>query len=119
LNINLEKPTDYDWVTINDKFHIRTILRTFGDDEKKKILISLLNDPEISSNVLKENNIPQTSGYRKIKEMINDGMIIAKNIVILDGRRFYIYVPVFKDLKIQIVKDHVIVKVKMNKQTAV
>lgn len=114
MNASLEKPADHEWVRIDDKSRIETILRTFGDDDKKKILISLLDEPSISSNVLRKNNIQQTSGYRKIKELIKDGMIIAKNYIILDERKFYVYASVFKDLKIQVVRDKIIVKVKEN-----
>lgn len=114
MSISLENPIDHEWITINDKSYIETVLRTFGDDDKEKKLISLLHEPNISSDVLRKNSILQTSGYRKIKEMINDGMIITKSFIISDGRKFYIYVSVFKDLKIRIVKDKIIVKVKMN-----
>ena len=107
--------SEQEWISVSDEQNVRTILRSYGDDEKKNILVSLVG-PDLTSNVLRKNNISQTSGYRKIKELINDGLIVAKSLIILDGRKFYKHVSVFEDLKINIVKDKVVVKVKINKE---
>ncbi|MBI1828013.1 MAG: hypothetical protein HY222_04305 [Thaumarchaeota archaeon] len=114
MQVNLQG--DSEWIAVNDETRVRTILRAYGDVDKKNIMINLVNKPDITSNVLRKCDIPQTSGYRKIKELIDDDLIVTKRSIVIDGRRFYKYISVFEDLDILIAKNNVVIKVKMNKE---
>ncbi|MGI0041606.1 MAG: hypothetical protein ACRD94_06545, partial [Nitrosopumilaceae archaeon] len=60
---------DEEWMTIRDSNIAKTVLEAFGDEDKKKIMSVLMNEPHIVSEVLSLCNLPQTSGYRKINSM--------------------------------------------------
>ena len=66
-----------EWITIQDQELSNIFLETFGDEDKKRILGTVLNKSLIVADILKESKIPQTSGYRKINSMIKNGILIA------------------------------------------
>ena len=110
---------DNHWVTIGDKSLTQTILEAFGDDDKKKILTTFTNEPLIVSEVLETCNLPQTSGYRKINALIDAGLLIPMGFITTrDGKKVNKYVTVFENIKIEIVKNKITVKVQLSKESA-
>jgi hypothetical protein len=106
------------WITIEDQFLTQIILEAFGDDDKKKILTTLTNESLIISEVLEKCNLPQTSGYRKINALIDDGMLTVRGQIITnDGKKVNKYVSVFENIKINIVKNKITIKVELNKES--
>ena len=108
------KNTEEEWMTIRDSNISKTVLEAFGDEDKKKIMNLLMNEPYVISEVLGMCNLPQTSGYRKINNMISDGLLTVEgHITTTDGKMVNKYVSVFENIKIDIVKNVVTVKVKL------
>ena len=111
------KTNDQEWMTVEDQFLTRVILEAFGDD-RKEILTVLLEQPRIISDVLSICKIPQTSGYRKINWLIDNGLLTTHGFITTpDGKRVNKYIPVFENIKINIVKNKVTVKVQLNKES--
>lgn len=110
------KGRSQEWLTIEDQTLTRTILEAFGDDDKKKILISVIEESCIVSSILETCNISQTSGYRKINSLISDGLLITDGYISTqDGKKINKYIAVFKNVKIDIIKNKIIVKVQIDK----
>ncbi|HSF28068.1 MAG TPA: transcriptional regulator [Nitrosopumilaceae archaeon] len=108
------KNKDEEWMTIRDSNIAKTVLEAFGDEDKKKIMSVLMNEPHIVSEVLSICNLPQTSGYRKINSMISDGLLTVEGyITTSDGKKVNKYTSIFENIKIDIVKNNVTVKVKL------
>ena len=108
------KNKDEEWMTIRDSNIAKTVLESFGDEDKKKIMSVLMNEPHIVSEVLSMCNLPQTSGYRKINSMISDGLLTVEGyITTSDGKKVNKYISIFENIKIDIVKNNVTVKVKL------
>ena len=108
------KNKDEEWMTIRDSSIAKTVLEAFGDEDKKKIMSVLMNEPHIVSEVLSMCNLPQTSGYRKINSMISDGLLTVEGyITTSDGKKVNKYISIFENIKIDIVKNNVTVKVKL------
>ena len=101
------------WITIESKTRSKTILRALADDDKRSILMTLVNNPRSVSEVLRKCNIPKTSGYRKINSLIKEGLII-KNSSSHKNKRTR-YVSMFSDLKIDFIRKEAIVKIRPNK----
>jgi hypothetical protein len=73
-----------------------------------------MNEPHIVSEVLEICNLPQTSGYRKMNSMISDGLLTVEGyITTTDGKKVNKYISIFENIKIDIVKNSVTVKVKL------
>ena len=112
--VSKTKNTDEEWMTIRDSNIAKTVLEAFGDEDKKKIISVLMNEPHIVSEVLSMCNLPQTSGYRKINSMISDGLLTVEGYITTpDGKRVNKYISIFENIKIDIVKNNVSVKVKL------
>ena len=104
------------WITIGSKTRTKTILYALADDDKRSILMRLVNNPEPVSKVLKSCHIPKTSGYRKISSLIKEGLIIKINSSHNHSNKgIGVYVSVFSDLKINFIKKEIIVKIHPNK----
>ncbi|HSD04463.1 MAG TPA: transcriptional regulator [Nitrosopumilaceae archaeon] len=111
------KDKDHEWLTIEDQALTKVILEAFGDDDKKKILTSSIEDSHIISEILEKCAIPQTSGYRKINSMINDGLLITDGYInTADGKKVNKYISVFRNVKIDIVKNKITIKVQIGKE---
>lgn len=109
------KIKEHSWIPVYDHSLSKMILAAFGDDDKKEILITTINDPKAISGILDVCKIPQSSGYRKINSLIHEGLLIPNGYAYsLDGKKITKYLSTFENLKIEIVKNKVIVKVKLN-----
>lgn len=106
------KQKSNEWISIKDNDVSKTILEAYGDEDKEKILNSVIDDPKIISEIISVSKIPQTSGYRKINQMIKDGLLVSNGyIVAQDGRKVIKYSTLFKNLKIGIQKNKISVEV--------
>ena len=75
------------WITIEDSHINRIILEAIGDDDKKNILNAVLDKPRIIFRNPEICNIPQTSGYRKVNNLIQSGLLIINGHVLTDDGR--------------------------------
>ena len=114
FQINSKKSKDM-WHTITDSNVNEIILQTFGDSDKKKILETVSTTAKIIASILKECNLPQTSGYRKINQLIDDGLLVNSGYVMKDNKKINKYVCIFNNLKINIEKNNLIVDVQLTK----
>jgi hypothetical protein len=106
------------WVAIEDSSLAKLILESFGDEDKKNILNSVLDEPKIISDILETSKIPQTSGYRKVNSLIDNGLLIVQgHITTHDGKKVSKYKSIFENVTISIEKNKVVVKVLLAKES--
>lgn len=106
------KRNEKKWITLEDSRLIELMLRSLGDDDKKNLINSAIGEPMIISDMLEISKIPQTSGYRKINALIDDGILIPQGYVTThDGKRVTKYKAVFENISISIEKNKIVVKV--------
>ena len=112
------KAQDPNWVAIEDPSLAKLILESFGDEDKKNILNTVLDESRIISEILEIAHIPQTSGYRKVNSLIDNGLLIAQGHVIThDGKKVSKYKSIFENITINIEKNKVVVKVLLAKES--
>ena len=98
---------------------IQNILQTFGDEDKKTILDTVLNKSLIVADILKESKIPQTSGYRKINSMISNGILISNGFELSkDNKKIKKYETVFENIKMDIQEKRMIAKIQLKKTSS-
>jgi hypothetical protein len=96
------------WVLIENPMLTKIILESFGDDDKKKILGALNGDSLIISQIIERCNIPQTSGYRKINALIDEGLLVPSGFIATsDGKKITKYRSIFDNIKIDIIKNKI------------
>jgi hypothetical protein len=110
--MNEIKSKEKNWITIEDPTLTKLLLESFGDDDKKNIINSVIDEPRIISDILELSNIPQTSGYRKVNALIQNGMLIPHGSELThDGKKVTKYKSVFENISIEIEKNRVTVRV--------
>ncbi len=96
-------------VTIVDTELSDLILELFSDSEARKIISSLLENEYTIPQVLKESKVPKTSGYRKIENLIINGLIIESGKVLSESKKISKLQCVFQEIKLDIKKEKIIV----------
>ena len=92
------------------------ILELFGDMETRKIISCLLHNEYTIPQILKESKIPKTSGYRKIENLILQGIILESGKVLSESKKISKLQCIFDEIKIDIKKDKTIVTGVVNKK---
>jgi hypothetical protein len=106
------------WITLEDPRLIELMLKSLGDEDKKNIINAVINDPLIISDILEISKIPQTSGYRKVNSLIDDGILIPQGYATShDGKRVTKYKAIFENISISIEKNKVMVKVQPTQES--
>lgn len=116
--VNVEKSTSSqsNWIQIKDPELSRIFLESFADQDKKSIIGSVMDTPLIIANILENCKIPQTSGYRKINFLINNGLLVANGFELAhDGKKVKKYETIFDNVKVDIIKNDIEVKVQLKK----
>lgn len=93
-SVFLEKINKEYWLSTEDMSICLTILNSYGDSHKKIILDSLVDVENHTCNTVKQLKLPQTSGYRKVKELIQDGLIAVNDVTHIKtdaGRKSTVY----------------------------
>jgi len=117
ISVQLDKIEKKEWIAIEDSHINRIILEAIGDDDKKNILNAVLDKPRIISEILEICKIPQTSGYRKVNNLIQNGLLIINGHELTDdGRTINKYQPVFDNIQIHVEKNKVVVQVQLTKE---
>ena len=105
------------WYSITDSVIAHEILEAFGDEDKIKIFNSTADEPKIISDILNKCKIPQTSGYRKINALIKNGLLIIDGYSqTSDGRKIHKYKALFDNVRINIVKNKIVIDVQLSQQ---
>jgi hypothetical protein len=116
--VNVEKSTSSqsNWIKIKDPELSRIFLESFADQDKKSIIGSVIDTSLIIANILETCKIPQTSGYRKINSLINNGLLVANGFELAhDGKKVKKYETIFDNVQIDIIKNTIEVKVQLKK----
>lgn len=108
------KKTDDSWITISDPNINSKIIQAFGDLEKKKIIETVISMPKIIYEIIKECELPQTSGYRKVNALIDEGFLIPVEFEVKENKKIFKYSCIFKNLKIDINSSKIKVSVQLN-----
>ena len=112
------KKTDKDYsVKIIDQKLIDLILELCGDSETRKIIICLFDNDLTIPQILKESKVPKTSGYRKIENLIINGLILESGKVLSESKRISKYKCVFDKIKIGMKKNDIVIQGIINKKT--
>jgi hypothetical protein len=74
---------------INSEKLRQSILVVLGDQEMLRILDSSMFHPRSVNDIIKETGIPHTTAYRKVKWLLDQGLLSVQKITITqDGKKF-------------------------------
>ena len=99
----------YNIIIVNTKLS-DLILELFSEPETRKIISSLLENEYTIPQILKESKVPKTSGYRKIENLIINGLVIESGKVLSESKKISKLQCIFQEIKLEIKKE----KIKVN-----
>ncbi len=105
--IKVKKRDDKYNVIINNTIMTDLILELFSESETRKIISSLLENEYTIPQILKESKVPKTSGYRKIENLILNGIIIESGKVLSESKKISKLQCVFQEIKLDIKKEKI------------
>ena len=106
---------DYSIKIIDQKIK-NLILESYGDAETRSILICLFDNELTIPQILKELGVPKTSGYRKIENLIINGLILESGKILSESKRISKYRCVFDEIKVGMKKNDIMIQVVINKK---
>ncbi|MGI0027118.1 MAG: hypothetical protein ACREAD_04675 [Nitrosopumilaceae archaeon] len=93
-------------VVTEDTEIIKTILSSLGDEEKRTILDVVIDQPKTIFEIFEICGIPQTTAYRKIMALIQDGLLIEDGSSSKHGYKSVPrYAPAFDSIVIKMDKN--------------
>lgn len=92
------------------------ILELCGDAETRRIFTCLFDNDLTIPQILKESKVPKTSGYRKIENLIINGLILESGKILSESKRISKYRCVFDEIKIGMKKNDIMIQVVVSKK---
>ena len=118
IDLKQQKKVTNGWVTVQDQDLAKLFLDSFADEDKKAIIGTVIDESLIIADILQHCKVPQTSGYRKINQLIDNGLLISNGYdVSTDGKKIKKYETIFENIKMDIVKNVVVVQVELKKSS--
>ncbi|TBR11880.1 MAG: ArsR family transcriptional regulator [Candidatus Nitrosotenuis sp.] len=97
------------WIKIESQDTIFTIVSAYSDPVTKKILESINEKPLTISEIIERTNLPQTTTYRKINEMIHSKLIRSVGLFLnKDHKRVHSFSAVIKHMRMYFEENEVL-----------
>ena len=109
--VSLDKKKGQPWITIENQDLARLILESYGQKEKKLILDAALQKAGTIQDILETCQIPKSSGYRIINELVDDALLAEEGHTMNEGRKVTLYTALFKNVNMDIQNGSLVVKI--------
>lgn len=93
----------------------KAILAALADEEVIEILDSVMSQSKSVKGIISEKNTSYTTAYRKIKWLLNEGLVIIDKILITpEGKKTGLFHSVLKSISVKYENNNVIVEAEQN-----
>ncbi len=114
IDLKKSKKSSDNWIVLEDQRLAKIFLESFADDDKRNILEVSMDEPLTICDILINCKIPQTSGYRKINYLIENGLLMFNGFTTSpDGKKIQKYQTIFNNLKMDIERKNIVVRVQL------
>ncbi|HET6458543.1 MAG TPA: hypothetical protein VFG24_06660 [Nitrosopumilaceae archaeon] len=105
------------WVTITDKSMLIMILQSYRDENKNKIL-KVTTRPKTIPDIVRESKLSKTLTYRNVHSLLRDYLLFPVGHTLMKNQKLVTkYVALFEKLEVNIVKNDISVRAKINKDS--
>ena len=102
-------------MNLNSQRLKQVVLAALADKDMVKILDCAMFRDKCVNDIIKECNIPHTTAYRKIKYLLDQGLLACTKMEFTeDGKKFSLFKSVFKLLNIKYEYNNLVVKGEYN-----
>ena len=100
---------------ITDEKQKKIIVDALLDEYSRKILDSTIDESKSITDIMREQDIPMTSTYRRVKSLMDNKLVrVERSMVTDDGKRYFLYLSNIKDASIQFNKGELLVEITPN-----
>ena len=93
----------------------KAIVNALLDEYSRKILDSTINESKSIIEIIREQDIPMTSAYRRVKLLMDNKLVkVERSMVTEDGKRYYLYLSSIKNASINYDEGKLIVEITPN-----
>lgn len=93
----------------------QAILTALADKEMMRIIDCATLRPRSVNEVIREANIPHSTAYRKIKWMLEAGLLLTERIEITsDGKKFSLFKSTIKSVDVKYDQGKILVEIEYN-----
>ncbi len=90
-----------------------------SDDYSTRILISAVLKGKSVEDLSRENDIPLSTCYRRVHELLEDGMLVVERIVVTpDGKKYELLRSAFKSMSLRLENGQIVVDAIENEEIA-
>lgn len=76
------------------------IMSALSDSHMHKILQSTSISDKSAADIIREQELPYSSAYKKIAELVKWGLLVSYRFEIIDGKRIAYYKSTFRSIKV-------------------
>lgn len=100
---------------IKDGKFRQAILAALADKEMLDIINHVMYQPRSFNDIVRETNIPHTTVFRKIKTMINDGLLITEKFQITkEGKKTSLFRSTLRSITVKYENNEIMVQAEKN-----
>ena len=93
----------------------KAIVNALLDEYSRKILDSTIEEAKSITDIMREQDIPMTSTYRRVKLLMDNKLVkVVRSMVRDDGKRYFLYLSNIKDASIRFNKGELVVEITPN-----
>ncbi len=98
---------------------VQALTQVMTDDYSRRILVATVSQAKSVEDLSRENNIPLSTCYRRVHDMMEGGVLIVQKIVITqDGKKYELYRSAFKGLSMTLDSGTVSMEATINEDMA-
>lgn len=80
----------------------RALMKALADDHSARILAATAYKPRSAMDLIREENIPSSSAYRRIHELEDDRLVVvARTVLSRDGKTYQMYRATFREVNVK------------------
>lgn len=103
---------------IKDRKVKAAILSALADTEVMSIMESAMYRPKSANDIIKDTGIPYTTTYRKIKTMLDNGLLLVERIQLTeDGKKSSLFRSTIRSMSVKYERGETIIEVEQNVDT--
>ena len=103
-------------ITILDKSLINELLYDFGDDNIRRILLTIMKNELVITDILKQTHVSKTSGYRIIEDLIIKGLIIETKKILSKSKKISKFKCIFEEIVFRLNNERILIEIVIPKK---
>jgi DNA-binding Lrp family transcriptional regulator len=104
---------------IVDPARVQSIVQSLSDEYSRKILLSAIGSAKSVEDLSKENDIPLSTCYRRVHELLDSQILIVERIIVTpDGKKFELLRSAYRTVTVNFENGAIKVEAAINEDVA-